>query len=225
MTGIDRTEARPVPTQAGINPAASVIATLARLLFGVQVRWHNFQPDTRQRIYFGNHTSHLDALVIWSALPNDVRAMTRPVAARDYWTKNSVRQYLSSNVFRSVLIERPGKTPALPLRATLLIVEKMIEAMAESDSLIVFPEGTRGSGDEVKAFKSGLYHVALRKPGLDLVPVFLNNMNRILPKGEFLPVPLLGTVTFGAPLRLEAGEPKKVFLQRAREAVVQLRSL
>lgn len=207
------------------HPAASLMAALARLLCGVRVRWHNFQPDTRQRVYFGNHTSHLDALVIWAALPREVRAVTRPVAARDYWKKGALRRHLSEKVFRAVLIDRPANDPTLPLRATLAIIGQMIDAMDDPFSLIVFPEGTRGAGDEVKPFKSGLYYVALRKPGLEFVPAYLDNMNRILPKGEFLPVPLLGTVTFGPPLRLEPNEPKRQFLARARQAVLQLREL
>jgi hypothetical protein len=50
-------------------------------------------------------------------------------------------------------------------------------------------------------------------------------LNRVLPRGEFLPVPLLSCVTFGPPLWLEAGEPKADFLNRAREAVLRLKDL
>jgi 1-acyl-sn-glycerol-3-phosphate acyltransferase len=92
-------------------------------------------------------------------------------------------------------------------------------------SIIVFPEGTRGSGEEIAPFKSGLYHLCRQKPELELVPVYLDNMNRILPKGELLPVPMLSRVIFGRPMALEPGEPKPAFLERARAAIRELREL
>jgi hypothetical protein len=50
-------------------------------------------------------------------------------------------------------------------------------------------------------------------------------MNRVLPRGEFLPVPLLSCITFGPPMWLEAGETKVSFLTRAREAVQRLKEV
>ena len=61
------------------------------------------------------------------------------------------------------------------------------------------------------------------RPDIELVPAWLENLNRILPKGEIVPVPLLGSVTFGAPISLDGDEPKGHFLQRARHALVALR--
>ena len=206
------------------HPAATLLAAFARLLTGVRPEWRGFRPDLRQRVYFANHTSHLDALIIWATLPREVRAVTRPVAARDYWLQSATRRYFSTEVFRAVLIDRHENNPALPLRASLETIDQMLDAMGERDSLIVFPEGTRGAGADIKPFKSGLYYLASRRPELEFVPVYLDNMNRILPKGEFLPVPLLGTVTFGAPLRLDAGEAKRAFLERARQALLALKA-
>lgn len=102
-------------------------------------------------------------------------------------------------------------------------IERMAEEMGTEYSIIVFPEGTRGMGDEILPFKSGLYHVSRLKPGVQLVPVYLDNMNRILPKGEALPVPVLGRVVFGEPMELRLNEPKEHFLARARSALEQLR--
>jgi 1-acyl-sn-glycerol-3-phosphate acyltransferase len=75
----------------------------------------------------------------------------------------------------------------------------------------------------VGEFKSGLYYLAKKRPDLELIPVYIDNMNRILPRGEFLPVPLLSSITFGPPMWLEAGETKNEFLERARKAVLKLR--
>jgi 1-acyl-sn-glycerol-3-phosphate acyltransferase len=170
---------------------------LIRAISGAQSRWLA-QPSARQSIYFANHTSHLDAVVLWASLPPELRDRTRPVAALDYWEKTSLRRWLAREIFRAVLIDRTKVT------AQNNPIQRMIEAMGSDDSLILFPEGSRGAGEEVGPFKSGLFHLAQDKPEAALVPVYIENLNRILPKGEFLPVPLLSSITFGAPLdRLE----------------------
>jgi len=212
-----------------------MIAAAARLISGVQVRWVDSEPDTRQAVYFANHSSHLDFVVLWSSLPPEVRALTRPVAAQDYWNRGP-RKALAVNVFRAVLVARsaakiegtegaadPNSDPRS--NDPRLAIEHMLEAMGENESLILFPEGTRGSGEEVAAFKSGLYYLCQQRPGLRLVPAYLNNLNRILPKGEFLPVPFISKLTFGSAMTLETGESKPVFLARAREAVCRLKDL
>jgi 1-acyl-sn-glycerol-3-phosphate acyltransferase len=208
-----------------IHPLARIIAAFARGLSGVQIRWQGCAPEMRQRIYFANHTSHLDFVVLWSALPVALRAHTRPVAAKDYW-QNGFRSFLAQRVFRAVLVERGAAARAAQeehSHATGFgVIEQLAEAMGENDSLIFFPEGTRGSGETVGEFKSGLYHLARRRPDVELIPVYLENLNRILPKGEILPAPLLSVLTFGAPLRVEEGESKHDFLARARNAVCSL---
>jgi len=201
---------------------AGWVAALARLISGARVLWLDCQPSTRQRIYFGNHSSHLDAVIIWSALPPAVRALTRPVAAQDYWERG-LRWFLSERVFRAVLIPRAAPTGEKRFSAGRAALERMVEAMGKRNSLILFPEGTRGTGDEVQEFKGGLYHLCRLKPGVELVPVYLENLNRILPKGEVLPVPLLSSVTFGPPVYLGEEEGKAEFLPRAREALCRLK--
>lgn len=196
---------------------AAVMVGLAKLVSGARARWTGCAPDTRQRIYFANHTSHLDALVLWAVLPAPMRALTRPVAARDYWTAGRLRRRIAEDVFHAVLIERKKPTTHdNPL-------EDMLNALGEKHSLIVFPEGSRGTGPEPAPFKGGLFHLAKRRPDVQLVPVLMDNLNRILPKGEVLPVPLLGSVSFGGPIKLEPNEEKVAFLERAREAVLSLR--
>lgn len=207
-------------TPAGPPVAATLLAALARVLAGAQVRWVGCHPEPCQRIYFANHTSHLDALVLWSALPRGLQALTRPVAAKDYWGTGNPRRYLATRVFNAVLLERVnlddvGRRQQLDL---------LLEAMGDRYSLILFPEGTRGTGEEIAPFKSGLYHLALKRPDVELVPVYLDNLDRILPKGALIPVPLLSSVSFGSPLRVLPGEEKDAFLERAREAVRALES-
>ena len=195
---------------------ARIIASLARLLTGARAHWHGCAPEAKVRVYFANHTSNLDFVLLWAALPTELRRTTRGIAARDYWSKG-IRAYLAKHVFRAVLIERKQVTkannPLLPMLATL----------EGGESLIIFPEGTRNPDGEVNDFRPGLFHLAKARPDVEFVPVFIDNLNRVLPKGEFLPVPILCSVRFGAPLALIEGEPKPQFLTRARDAMLALR--
>jgi 1-acyl-sn-glycerol-3-phosphate acyltransferase len=208
------------------HPFSGMIAAATRLISGVQVRWVDSGPDTRQAVYFANHSSHLDFVVLWSSLPAEVRAVTRPVAAQDYWNEG-LRRALAVNVFRAVLVARhTGKSEAPEAFSDpRLAIDHMLEGMGATDSLIIFPEGTRGTGEEVALFKSGLYYLCQQRPGLRLIPAYLQNLNRILPKGEFLPVPFISKLTFGPAIALKAGEDKRAFLARAREAVCSLKDI
>lgn len=202
-----------------IRITAPFLALLAKFFSGFTARWIGCQPDTCQRVYFANHTSHLDALVIWSALPAEVRDLTRPVAAKDYWNAGPIRRYLANEVFNAILIDR------MEIKVHQSPVDLMIREIADRYSVIVFPEGSRNMGTEIGEFKSGLYYLCKKRPDLEAVPVHIDNMNRILPRGEVLPVPLLTCVTFGPPMWIESREPKVDFLTRARDAVKRLKEL
>lgn len=195
---------------------STILAWVAQLLSGATARWIDCEPGTKQRIYFANHTSHLDALVIWSSLPTEIRALTRPVAAKDYWDDGWFRRYLADS-FNALLIDRTE------IKVHQSPVDVMLREMGSEHSLIIFPEGGRSEGEEVGEFKSGMFYMAKKRPELEFVPVYIDNMNRILPRGEFLPVPLLSCITFGRPIQREKGEGKNEFLARAREGVVRLR--
>jgi 1-acyl-sn-glycerol-3-phosphate acyltransferase len=196
----------------------ALLAFIARLVTGAQGHWKGCPPMAEQRIYFANHQSHLDWVLIWAALPHELRTRTRPIAARDYWAGSPFRRWLTTEVFHAVYVDRsrsanPDQDPLEPL----------VAALGQGDSLVIFPEGTRSAKGEPMPFKSGLYHLAQQFPGVQLVPAWIDNVQRVMPKGEVVPVPVLCTVTFGAPLRLEEGEDKRVFLDRAREAVIAQR--
>lgn len=203
------------------SPLAAPIAAAARLIAGAHVTWLA-RPQPKQSVFFANHTSHLDFVVLWSTLPRELRASTRPIAAQDYWDRG-LRRSLAVGVFNAILVPRHGAGAERALHARDTI-DRIAESMGERYSLIVFPEGTRGTGDAIGPFKSGLYYLCLRKPGLQLVPSYIENLNRILPKGEFLPVPFISRVTFGVPTFLGPSEQKAEFLERMRDAVSSLRS-
>ncbi|WP_296870024.1 lysophospholipid acyltransferase family protein [Tibeticola sp.] len=195
-----------------------LLLALVRLLTGAQARWVGCPPKAEQRIYFANHQSHADLVMIWAALPAELRAITRPIAARDYWTKTRFRQWITTEVFHAVYVERERRSDEDPLAP-------LIQALENGDSLILFPEGTRGHGEEPQPFKAGLYNLALKFPDVVLVPAWIANVQRLMPKGEVVPVPVLCSVSFGAPIRLEPGEDRHAFLARAREAVLALREV
>ncbi|KQP48694.1 lysophospholipid acyltransferase family protein [Pseudorhodoferax sp. Leaf274] len=191
---------------------------LVRLLTGAQARWWGCPPMAEQRIYFANHQSHADLVMIWAALPAELRGITRPIAAKDYWTKTPLRQWITTAVFNAVYVDRErteGQDPLAPL----------VQALDAGDSIILFPEGTRGHAEEPQAFKAGLYNLAQRFPQVVLVPAWIHNVQRVMPKGEVVPVPILCSVTFGAPMQLQPDESRQDFLARARDAVVALREI
>jgi 1-acyl-sn-glycerol-3-phosphate acyltransferase len=193
-----------------------LVSFIARLVTGAQGHWQGCPPEALQRIYFANHQSHLDWVLIWAALPNDLRVRTRPIAARDYWTASRFKHWLTREVFHAVYVSRQRTDDQDPL-------EPLAEALQGGDSLVIFPEGTRSSKGEPQVFKSGLFHLAEQFPSVQLVPVWIDNVQRVMPKGEVVPVPILCTATFGTPMQLQPGEDKREFLERARAAVIALR--
>ena len=195
---------------------ATLITSMARTVTGARSLWMGCAPEPVQRIYFANHSSHGDFVLLWASLPPALRKLTRPVAGSDYWNKSALRRYIISRVFNGVLIDRERKDPVdNPL-------QPMLDALEQGHSLIIFPEGTRNLEDGLLPFKSGVYHLAKSYPQAQLIPVWIANLNRVMPKGRVLPLPLLCTTNFGAPLQLDADESKEQFLTRSREALLAL---
>lgn len=196
---------------------ADLLAGCVRLICGTRPLHGKLVPE-QPAIYFANHSSHLDFVIIWAGLPKKCRDRVRPVAGRDYWEKSPLRRWLARRVFQAVLIERQKVTvKSNPL-------QPMLAALDHGNSLIVFPEGTRSPDGIVHEFKSGLYHLARARPHIPLVPIYLENLNRILPKGDFLPVPLIATLFADEPLFLGAEEIKSDFLHRARATVTHIKN-
>jgi 1-acyl-sn-glycerol-3-phosphate acyltransferase len=194
-----------------------LLLLVAHVLTGVRALW-TAPPPAGPAIFFANHVSHADFVMLWAALPPALRARTRPVAGADYWGRGVLRRYIGEKVVRAVLIERDPK-----LRSDDPIAQ-MGAVLTAGESLILFPEGTRNLGDDaLLPFKSGLYHLARAHPDVTLIPAWVDNLHRVLPKGSIIPVPLLCTVHFGPSLARLEGESKEAFLSRAREALLAQR--
>jgi len=172
-------------------------------------------PTGPVQIFFANHTSHLDTLTLLAALPKEIRARTRPVAARDYWCATPLRRWVAENVLNVIYLDRTpvkGQDLLAPIHA----------ALDSGESIIIFPEGTRHTEAVPHPFKGGLFRIASAYPHAELVPVYLENLYRILPKGAALPVPLINKVMLGPLMHRQANETKPDFLHRARMAVCAL---
>lgn len=196
----------------------------ARTITKKSVRFRERIDDARQRIFFANHSSHLDFILIWSSLPRHVRERTRPVAGRDYWERSRFRRYYVEKVFDAVLVDRTlldDDGGAFDRRGRGA-VEQMLKGLGDEHSLILFPEGTRGSGESIGQFRSGLYYLCRERPDVELVPVRIHGAHKVLPKGRKLPRPQESDLTFGESMRLEEGETRPAFIERARAALGKL---
>lgn len=194
---------------------STLLISILRLLLGASARFESTPDLSGQRIYFANHTSHIDTLAIMAALPKEARLNTKPLAAADYWGKNSFLRYIATRGLNSMLIDRQPKDGEDPL-------EPVLQAMAQGCSVIIFPEGTRRFQALPGEFKSGLYRLHKAFPQARLVPIYLDNLYRSMPKGKHVPLPIICTIRIGDPLAVVENEEKGDFLNRAREAAVRL---
>ncbi|WP_250475254.1 lysophospholipid acyltransferase family protein [Caballeronia sp. GAFFF1] len=192
-----------------------LLLALVRLIAGAYPVWHCAAPTATQKLYFSNHTSHIDTLAILAALPRELRDAVRPVAARDYWDSGRIKRHIARNLLNAVLIDRRRETEGDPL-------DPVRDALAHGHSIIIFPEGTRGADALPQAFRSGLFHLASEFPKVALTPVYLENLQRIMPKGAIWPIPLICKVHVGAAETLRDGEEKAPFLVRMRDTVIAL---
>ncbi|MFW2149510.1 lysophospholipid acyltransferase family protein [Acinetobacter sp. TY1] len=192
----------------------------ARLLTGARSLWVGCEPELKQRIYFANHNSHIDFILLWSSLPKDMRRCTRPVAASDYWTKDGFRRFLIQDTFNGVTIKRNRENDEDPL-------QPIKDVLKQGYSIIFFPEGTRNLEDDVELlpFKSGLYNLHREFPDIDIIPVWISNLKRVMPKGALVPLPLLSTIIFGSPLEQHMEMDKKDFLDYAQQELLKLKEV
>jgi 1-acyl-sn-glycerol-3-phosphate acyltransferase len=190
---------------------ALAIKPFMALFIGLRVRGREHLRETDPFILIANHSSHLDTMSLLSLFPLRRLRRIRPVAAADYFERNRFVSVLTKTLFNILPIARKNITAENnPLR-------RMREAIETGDSIIIFPEGTRGSGQEMGEFRSGVAHLIEKMPGVPVVPAYLVNMGRSLPKGEFIPVPFFCEIRIGAPRILQGSRQE---ITKALEAAV-----
>ncbi|MGE3538024.1 MAG: lysophospholipid acyltransferase family protein [Candidatus Tectimicrobiota bacterium] len=182
------------------------------LWMGLRVRGREHLPPTDPFILVANHSSHLDTLALLSLFPLARLRHVHPVAAADYFERNKAIALLTRTACNILPIARRNIT------ADNDPIPRMVEALRAGQSLILFPEGTRGSGEDIGPFRSGIARVLEQVPRVPVVPAYLLNMGRSLPKGEYIPVPFFCEVRLGKPLQLQGSHQE---VTRALESAVR----
>jgi 1-acyl-sn-glycerol-3-phosphate acyltransferase len=175
---------------------ALIVRPFMALFIGLRVRGREHLETPDPFLLVANHSSHLDTLSLLSLFPLRRLRRLHPCAAADYFARNAAAAFFSRTFFNILPIERVRINPEDHP------IQRMREALERGDSLLLFPEGTRGSGGALAPFKGGVAHLVEQLPHVPVIPVYLENMGRALPKGEFVPVPFFCEVRIGAPRRL-----------------------
>jgi len=175
-----------------------IVRPIVRLLIGVSVLGRGNLSIEKPSIIVANHNSHLDTAVLMSLFPLRDLPRIRPVAAMDYFTGNWLRRFISLRCMNALLIERHRVT-----RRTSPL-ETMVSVLDNGQSLVLFPEGTRGEPEVMSKFQTGVSHLAAKRPGTPVIPVFMRNLGFTLPRGELVVVPLFCDVYVGTPLSLDS---------------------
>ena len=165
-----------------------------KLIVGVQFPDTRFLRKEGPVIILANHNSHLDTRSLLSSLPGNLLWKVKPVAAEDYFGRTRFQAAFSNYFINTLLIRRKGEKDSEhdPLR-------KMLDAIDEGYSLILFPEGTRGKPEQMGKIKSGIARILSLRPELKYIPVFMTGMGRSLPKGELILLPYKASIFYGTP--------------------------
>lgn len=187
------------------------------ILFGIglNVRGQTKLPTTGPAIVVANHNSHLDTLALLSLYPLRLLPKVRPAAAVDYFLqKNRYLAWFALNIIGIVPVPRRGangSSDGQPAGAAGVNdpLAGCVAALDRGEILILFPEGSRGEPEKIAQFKRGIAWLVRQRPDVPVVPVFLRGFGRVLPKGDWLPVPLFCDVFIGDPLPLPSAMIQK----------------
>lgn len=180
---------------------ACLVRPLVSLLLGRCIKGHEHLPVSGPAIIAANHNSHLDILYLIALMPFKAIPLLRPVAAADYFCSTPITSWLSRTLLGIIPLDRKrGSFHADPLAGPAAALE-------QGEIVIIFPEGSRGKPEELGQIKPGVAHLAKRFPQVPVIPVFMRNLGRSLPRGSFVLVPFCGKTAVGA-ARCFSGDTK-----------------
>lgn len=174
-----------------------LLRPLLHLVFGLNVRGTENLPARGPFVVAANHNSHLDILMLCSALPLRMTCRVHVVAARDYFARHQRLFALLDWLLRPVWVDRDSGGGD--------VVARMGEAVDGGGIVIIFPEGTRGDAGVMGRFHSGVGRLVVDRPGTPLVPAFILGSERAMPRSTALPLPLWQHVSFGPPQIVTGG--------------------
>ncbi len=195
---------------------ALLVRPLMAIFIGYRVQGRQWLPGVGPFVMVANHSSHLDTVSLLSLFPLRRLREIQPVAAADYFERNRLIAWFSHTFFNILPIARGRITPENNP------IQRMLAQLGAGKSLIIYPEGTRGSGEEIGPIRPGIAHLLEQAPRLPVVPVYLVNHGRLLPKGEWFPVPLFCEIRIGPPLVFSGGNRQDI-LEKLRSAIVSLK--
>ena len=171
-----------------------------RIVIGLRYFNNDNLRNIKQFILIANHNSHMDTMAIMSAIPHRFIHKVHPVAARDFFGKNLFQKILMRYLVNATLIRRDRDNKE---RDPINDMDKMLK---KKRSLILFPEGSRGVAGKMSNFKKGLGYLVQKNPKISVIPVYLENIYKTLPKGKRLILPYNCSIKFGNPIKFSSLE-------------------
>lgn len=168
--------------------------TFLKLIVGV--KYINKDALSKEKLFIivSNHNSHIDTMALMAALNYSQLHITHPVAAGDYFGSSALKSKVTKLFTNALLI------PRKPVNGAQNPIRMMTDCLNKGDSLILFPEGSRGEPEKMQEFKKGIGLLLKMNNKVPYIPVFMKGMGRILPKGERLLVPFDSYVHIGNPV-------------------------
>ena len=166
---------------------------------------------SRPFVLVSNHSSHLDAPLIFGALPRKLARYVAANAAADYFFDVWWRKPLASLFFNAFPVDRTG------LRGRRSVATDLLDAGVP---LLLFPEGGRSKTGEMSNFKPGAAALCISRD-VPAVPVAIVGAAEAMPYGQSWPNPGRPPVyvTFGEPMWAEDGETAAQFSERMAKEV------
>ncbi len=194
---------------------ALICKPIAHFWFGLNLLHKERLPEKGPAIIIANHNSHLDTFLLLTLFKTSLLDRLKPVAAADYFLKGGFSSWVSLRLIGILPVTRERKREESdPLQACYRALER-------GDILIIFPEGSRGAPEEMSNFKTGIARIARQFPEVPVVPIYLQNAGRALPKGKHIPVPFVFTAIIGEALTYPGDRAE--FMDQLRSAMAVLK--